>query len=100
MDKKIAEQAAVEMTNEFLMNMKKKKKVSIDLIKDHMEKVIIRYLDLLRSGSPGEFSVETDKNVILNIKHGTKIKIFSGNIEYIGYIEETNFLDKNKHLVN
>ena len=100
MDKSAAEKAANEVTDEFLMNMKKKKRVSINLIKNHMKNVIVRYLDLLRSQSPGEFTVETQRNVNLDIKYGVKVRIISNNLEYVGYIEEINVLGRNKHLIN
>ena len=104
MNRPIAEQTAEEMAAEFLMNvakMKKKdgRKLKI-MVKTHMERVIVRYLDLLRSKSPGEFAVETDARAKLDMKMGVAIKIVSGNLEYVGYIEEINVLGKNKHIIN
>lgn len=103
MNKPIAERAAKEMTDEFLMNLKKAKKGKTDLaemIKIHMERVIASYLYHLRIEAPGEFAIETDARVKLDMKMGVAIKIVSGNLEYVGYIEEINVLGKNKHLIN
>jgi len=108
MDKIAAEIAATGMADEFLMNITKlkgKKKEDIkgglrQLVVEHMKRTITRYLDLLRSQSSGEFSVETDKGVILDMKLGTAIKIISNNLEYVGYVEEINIQKKNKHLVH
>lgn len=104
MNRPIAEQTAEEMADEFLMNIGKMKKKDGGklkiMVKTHMERVIVRYFDLLRSKSPGEFSVETDARVKLDMKMGVAVKIVSGNLEYVGYVEEINVLRKNKHIIN